>query len=111
MHQMQTGFSVQGFCHHTKPLEAVQEILLDAFQPGFSGADILGINAEGDILGLGQAIVALGQLTLQHPGIFSANIVEIVALERDEYLLFEIGKTGADVQKGELKADGTVKVV
>ena len=59
------------------------QIILDALQPWLRRANILRFNAEGDELGLGQAVVALGQLTPEHIGIFFADVIKVIVLIRD----------------------------
>ena len=109
--ELQAVFAAQGICCDAKALEAVQEIILDALQPWLRRAKILRFNAEGDELGLGEAVVALGQLTSEHIGILFTDVIKVIVLVRNQDGLLEFLDAGAQIQERELKADGTVKVV
>ena len=70
-----------------------------------------GFNAECQVLGFGQAIVALRQLLFQHLAILGTDRIEAVLLERDADTLFKALSIGTQVHKGKLKVNGTVKEI
>ena len=111
MHQLQPLPSIQRRGRNSQALEIVQQINLNALQPGLSRLEVFRLNAVGNELGLGQTIVALGQLVLEHFGIFMPHIVEPVILIRDDDALLEGFRTGGQVEEGKLKVNGCVKVV
>ena len=58
--QFQTLLSVHRVSLNTQPLEVVQHIGLNALQPELGAFQRIGLDAEGQVLGLDEAIVALG---------------------------------------------------
>ena len=58
----QPGFAVQDLGGHAQPLKVVQHIGLDALQTGLGGADAVGLDGKGQVLGLDKAVVAPRQL-------------------------------------------------
>ena len=60
---------------------------------------------------LEQAIVALGELFLQHTGIFGADVLELVILLRDIDLLLELMDIRSLIDEGELNEDRAVEIV
>ena len=108
--QMQPLYAVHGGAGHAQALEVVDNIHLDALQPGLGGFDAVRVNAEGEILGLCQAVVPLGKLILQHFRVFVPHIVEFVRPQGNDDAPGIAVLGGGQVQKGELKANGAVKV-
>ena len=78
MHDVQTLETVQRCSHNTQPLEVVQEVGFDALQTGLCSAEVVGLDAEREILGLNQAVVAAGKLILQHTGVLGADAVKFI---------------------------------
>ena len=111
MHQLQPLPSIQRRGGNPQTLEIVQQINLNALQSGLGRLEVFRLDAVGDELGLGQTVVALGQLVLEHFGIFMPHIVEPVILIRDDDALLEGFRTGGQVEEGKLKVNGCVKVV
>ena len=107
----QPGFAVQDLGGHAQPLEVVQHIGLDALQPGLGCPDAVCFNAECQVLGLDKAVVAPRQLILEHLAVLGADAVKIIALEGDGNGVGEGPLGRRQVQKGQLEADGAVKVV
>ncbi len=68
------------------------------------------LHAEGDVLGLGQAVVSLGELAFQHIRVFLPDGVEGVRLIGDMDGLALFLHIGGLVAEGELDPDGAVKV-
>ena len=66
MEQSQALHAVHGGGGHAQALEVVHDIHLNALQPGLGGPKAVRLDAEGKKLGLGQAVVPLGKLVLQH---------------------------------------------
>ena len=52
----------------TKPVEIVHQVVLDVVEPGLDLRHAFALHAKGDELGLGQTIIALGELLAQHLG-------------------------------------------
>ena len=75
---------------HTEGFEIIEDVRLDPIQLGLRHAQGVGLNAEGNVLALDEAVVALRELVLQHLGILAANVVELVSLLRDVDLLLEL---------------------
>src|SRR5699024_2356960 len=66
---------------------------------------------ECQVLGFGQAVVALRQLLFQHLAILGTDGIEAVLLERDTDTLFKAFSIGTQVHKGKLKVNGAVKEI
>ena len=80
-------------------------------QPGLRSADALGVDAECDELGLGQAVVTLGKLVFEHIRVLGADAVKGVVLRRDRDAPLEILHACAQVKKGKLKTDAGIEIV
>ena len=107
----QPRLAVQCLGGHAQPLEVVENVGLNALQAGLGGLEAVGVDAEGQVLGLDKAVVASCQLVLQHGGVLHPDTVKVIPLERN---VDSTGKgllRGRKVQKGQLKLDGAVKVV
>ena len=111
MEQAQTLRAAHGRGGHAQPLEVVEDVGLNALQPGLGGSDVLTVDAKREILGLGEAVVALRQLVLQHIRVFLPHIVKAVLLQGNDDIPGKAVLGGGQVQKGQLEADGAVKVV
>ena len=107
----QPGFAVQDLGGHAQPLEVVQHIGLDALQPGLGGADAVGLDGKGQVLGLDEAVVAPRQLVLQHLRVLHPDGVKVIPLGRDGNAVGEGLLGRRQVQKGQLETDGAVEVV
>ena len=66
---------------------------------------------ESDVLTLEQAVVSFGELFLQHTGILSSDVVELIILLRNIDLLLELIDIRSLVDEGELNKDGAVEVI
>ena len=111
MHQLEPFLAVERLCGHTQPVEVVEQIVLDVFQPGFGQLHAVRLDAEGNELGLGQTVVALGQLLTQHLAVLGPHVIEAVLLERDTDAALKVGGIGGDVHKGQFKVDGAVEKI
>ena len=109
--QFQTLLSVHRISLYAQPLKVVQHIGLNALQPELGAFQRIGLDAEGQVLGLDKAIVAFGQLIFQHLGVFGADAVVAVALQRNGDALRVGILVCRRIDKGQLKAHGAVKVV
>ena len=83
VHNVQALKAVQRRSHNAQPLKVVQKVGFDALQTGLGGTEIVGFNAECEILGLNQAVVAAGKLVLQHTGVFGADAVKFIPAGRN----------------------------
>ena len=111
VHEFQPLGTVQGLCLHPQPVEVVQQIVLDVVKPRLDLRHAFTLHTEGDELGLGQTIIALGKLLAQHLGILRTNIVKAILLERNADALFKLGAVGCHVHKGKLKFDAGIEEV
>ena len=88
-------------------------------QPWFCGQGITYVvlkyrmpnGQECQVLGFGQAVVALRQLLIQHLAILDTDGIEAVLLERDTDTLYKAFSIGTQVRKGNLKVNGAVKEI
>ena len=113
-HLMEDGqplIAIEGVRPHPQGLEVSQHVRLDTLQPGLGLLQTVRLHAEGDVLGLGQAVVALGELAFQHIRVFFTDAVKGVPLIGDMDGLALFLHIGGLVEEGELDPDGAVKVV
>ena len=96
---------------HTEGFEIIEDVRLNPIQLGLRHAQGVGLNAEGNVLALDEAVVALRELVLQHLGILAADVVELVILLRDVDLLLELADARPLVDERELDKNRAVKVV
>ena len=109
--QAQALHAVQGLGDHAEALEVVENVRLHTLQTGLGRPQRFRLHAEGQVLGLNQAVVALGELVLQHGAVLVSEIVESVRPQRDGDAFGKAVLCGGQVQKRELKANGAVEVV
>ena len=74
-------------------------------------AEVVGLNAEREILGLNEAVVAAGKLILQHTGVLGADAVKLVPAGRNGNAPCKGFLRSREVHKGKLELHGAVKVV
>ena len=111
MQHGQPLITVHAVGFYPQRLEIGQDVRLDALQPGLGCPQVLRLNAKGDVLGLGQAVVALSQLILEHIRILLPDAVEGVLLVRDGDGPLPFLHIRPLVEEGELDLDGGIKVV
>ena len=111
VHQLEPVMPVQRFRLHTKPLEVIEDVDLNALQPGFRGFQIVRLYAEGNELGFDQTIIAAGKLRLQHLCVLRAKLVERIRPRRDSNGLRVAVLVSGEVYERELKMDGAVKII
>ena len=111
MELCQPRLAVQSLGSHAQALKVVEDVRFDTLQPGFGGLNVVSVDAESQVLGLDKTVVAPGQLVLQHGGVLHPDAVKIVSLERDGDSAGKGLLGGRQVQKGQLKPDGTVEVI
>ena len=87
-----------------------EDIGLHTLQPWPGGLDTGGVDAEGDVLGTNNAVVALGDLAFQHPGVLVPDAVVLVVLGRDIDAVPAL-RAGTVVDKGKLVRKRGVEVV
>ena len=59
MHQTKPFLAIHRGCHHTQTAEVVEQVILDMVQSRFCLTHGLCFDAEGQILGFGQTVIAL----------------------------------------------------
>jgi len=82
--QPQAVRAVQGSSCHAEMFEVVENVDLDALQPGLGRFQAVRLDTKGQVLGFDEAVVAFGKLIPEHFRIFRTQAVEIVALRRDD---------------------------
>ena len=80
-------------------------------QPGFNLCHAVALDAIGQKLRFGQAVVSLGKLLPQHLTVLGAHIVKAILLVRDADGLLEVCGIGGGIHKGQLKVDRAVEKV
>ena len=111
VHELQAILAVQNLCHHAQTFEVVHQIGLNVIQTGLCLTHGLGFNAEGDIFGLGQAVIALRKLRLQHLAVLTADTVEVVVSEGNADVLFKHLCIRCHVHEGQFKVDRAVEKI
>ena len=108
---MQPLFAVHGSGNDTQTPKVIEQIVFDMVESRLCLPHGFGFNAECQVLGFGQAVVALRQLLFQHLAILGTDGIEAVLLERDTDTLFKAFSIGTQVHKGKLKVNGAVKEI
>ena len=80
-------------------------------QPGLCLLHGFCFNAEGQIFGFGQPIVATFQLLTEHLAVFLAYIIEAILTRLNLNPAFKALHISSHIHKGQLKVDGAVKEV
>ena len=111
VHQPQPLPAVQNTGRRAQTPEIVEDIVLQMVQAGLGLPHGYRLDAKGDELGLGQAVVALGQLLFQHLTVLGPDVIEAVLLRRDADAMLKTLCIGGHVHKGELKVYRAVKEV
>ncbi|CDC75982.1 putative uncharacterized protein [Candidatus Colimorpha enterica] len=111
MKHFQTLVTGKRLSSYAEGFEVVEDVALNSFEFGLRGTQRVCLNTEGDVLVLEQAIVALGELFLQHTGILTADVVELIILLRNIDLLLKLIDVRSLVDEGELNKDRAVEVV
>ena len=81
------------------------------FQTRFDLRHAFALDAVGQKLRFGQAVVALGKLLAEHLRVLSTNIIKAVLLVRDADGLFKVCAVRGSVHKGKFKVDARIKEV
>ena len=111
MENFEPVMAVQHFRCNAQSFEVVDDIRFDSLQTGLCHTDVVCIDAEGQVLGFHNTVVALGKLVLQHPCVFVTNRVETIFLGRDRDGLSKGFFRCGQIDKGQLKLNRAVKVV
>ncbi len=101
---------VQGIRLHPQAVQVAHHVGLHPLQPGPGLAQRTGGHAKGDVFRPVNAVVALGDLPLEHGHELAPDAVIGVLLVGDIHLV-PAGAVGPAVDKGELERQGAVKVV
>ena len=108
---LQPFLAVQWIGRDPQDLEVIQNIGLDPLQTrlGF----LIGVRLDGkcDVLGPYKAVVPLGQLGLQHLGVFGAYVIKGIVLGLDPDHLLILRHAALVIDKRELHMDAAVEVV
>ena len=107
----QPGLAVQRLGGYPQPLEVVEDVRLNPFQPGLGSPQAVRLDAERQVLGFNQAIVAFCQLVLEHLAVLRPDGVEVITLHGNLNAAGEGLSGGHQIEKGQLKVDGAVKIV
>ena len=108
---MQPLFAVHGSGNDSQTTKVIEQIVFDMVESRLCLSHGFGFNAECQVLGFGQAVVALRQLLFQHLAILGTDRIEAVLLERDTDTLFKALSIGTQVHKGKLEVNGAVKEI
>ena len=111
VHELQALFPGQHLSHNTQPSKIVQKIGLDVDEPRLCLLHGFCLDAEGQVLGLGQAVIALGELRPQHLAVFLSDIVEALIFQRNTDIFLKVRCIRAKVHERQLKVDGAVKEI
>ena len=111
VHQSKALFAVQRFGGYTQPLKVIEQIRLDTVQTGFRHFHSIRFNAEGQILGLDETVVATGKLITEHIRIFGADTVKVIPLGWDNNALSVGVLVCRHIHKGQLEFYRAVEVV
>ena len=84
VHQGKAGFAVHRFGLDAELAEVVEEVRLKALKPGLRGLVALGLDTEGDVLVLDEAVVASLKLVLEHCAVLDAQTVVFVAAQGND---------------------------
>ena len=111
VHEAQPLPTVQDAGRSAKAAEVVEDIVLQMVQPGLGLPHGRRLDAEGQVFGFGQAVVALGQLGFQHLAVLGPDVIETIFLGRDADAVLEALGVGGHVHKGKLEMHRAVKKV
>ena len=111
MQKLQPFQPVQRSRLDAQGLKVVQHIRFHTLQAHFRGTQVVRLNAKGDILAFGKAVVAFFELVFNHLRVLTPDVVILVPLGRDRNAFGKVLHIGPLVDKGELDADGGIKVI
>ena len=111
VHQLEPVVTVQRLRLHAKALEVVENVDLNALQPGLRSFQIFCLHAEGNEFGFDKPVIAACKLHLQHLCVLRSELVERIRSRRDSDGLRVAVLVGSEIHKGKLEVDGAVKVI
>ena len=111
VHQVQPFLPVQRPGRNAQATEVIEQVCLNVLQPGFCLLHGFCFNAEGQIFGFGQTIVAALQLLAEHLAVFLTYIIEAILTRLNLNPAFKALHISSHIHKGQLKVDGAVKEV
>ena len=109
--QTEPRLARQGRCRHAELFEVAENGVFDAFQLGLGILMTFGVKAEGEILGLDDAVVAEGKLCFEHAVIFVAHGVKGIAGVLNEDPGLQAVSRHAPVEKAQREIYGAVEVI
>ena len=111
VHELQPLTPVKRKCRNSQLFEIVQDVNLNAFQPWLCRLDVLRFDAKGDELGLGQAVVALGLLILQHFRILVPDFIVAIIPVGNQNALLKGFRAGSQIKERKLQMNAAVEIV
>ncbi len=111
VHEPEPVMAVQRLRRNAQPLEVVENIRFDTFQPRLGVFECVGFNPEGDVFCLNQTIVSAGELVLKHGSIFFPQRIERILLLRNCDTVHVAFLVCREVYKRELEVHRAVKVI
>ena len=111
VHQLESFLAVQQLGSNTQPMEVVHQVNFDVVETGLRLLHGIGFNSEGQVLRLGQTVVALLKLLPEHHAIFRADIIKPIVLIRNADALFKSIRIGGHIHKGQLEMDAGIEEV
>ena len=111
MHEAQPLPAVQDAGRRAKAAEVVENIVLQMVQSGLCLPHGRRLDAEGQVLRLGQAVVALGELGFQHLAVLGPHVVKAVPFWRDFDISLEVLGVGRGIHEGQLEPHRRIKEV
>ena len=111
MHQLEPFLAVQQLCGNTQPMEVIHQVNFDVVEAGLCLLHGICFNSEGQVLRLGQTVVALLKLLPEHHAVFGADIIKTVVLIRNADALFKSIRIGGHIHKGQLEMDAGIEEV
>ena len=89
VHELQALLAIHDLCPDTELPEVIHQVVLDMGEPRLCLPDRIRLYAEGQVLGLREAVVSLGELGLQHLRILLADIIKAVMCQGDPDACFK----------------------
>ena len=111
VHQVQPLLAVQCPGHNAQTAEVVEQVGLHVFQPGLCLFHRLCLDAESQVLGFGQAIVAALQLLAQHLAVLLPDIVKTILPGFDLNPALKALHIRGHIHEGQFKVDGAVEEI
>ena len=111
VHQLESFLAVQQLGSNAQPVEVVHQVNFNVVEAGLRLLHGICFNSEGQVLRLGQTVVALLKLLPEHHAVFGADIIKTVVLIRNADALFKSIRIGGHIHKGQLEMDAGIEEV